>query len=104
MQTLVPYVLAVSAMLVAIPVIVLLLEITAATILSRRECSVGPSGGNCARIAVIVPAHNESVGILPTLADIKAQLRASDRLLVVADNCTDDTASVAALVGAEVLE
>ena len=42
-------------------------------------------------------------GLLPTLADIKAQLRAGDRLLVVADNCTDDTAAVAAAAGAEVI-
>ncbi len=41
---------------------------------------------------------------MPTLADIKAQLRAGDRLLVVADNCTDDTAAVAAAHGANVIE
>lgn len=104
MQALVSYLLAASALLIAIPVIVFLLEITAATILSGPECSVGPSCGNRARIAVIVPAHNEGAGVLPTLADIETQLRDSDRLLVVADNCTDDTASIAASVGAEVLE
>jgi cellulose synthase/poly-beta-1,6-N-acetylglucosamine synthase-like glycosyltransferase len=31
-------------------------------------------------------------------------MRATDRLLVVADNCTDDTALVAAVAGAEVIE
>ena len=46
-------------------------------------------------MAVLVPAHNESGKILPTLADIRAQLAAGDRLLVVADNCDDDTAPVA---------
>jgi cellulose synthase/poly-beta-1,6-N-acetylglucosamine synthase-like glycosyltransferase len=51
-----------------------------------------------------VPAHNESAGLLPTLGDIKAQMRAADRLLVVADNCTDDTAAVAIAAGAEVAE
>jgi cellulose synthase/poly-beta-1,6-N-acetylglucosamine synthase-like glycosyltransferase len=53
-------------------------------------------------VAVIVPAHNESVGILPTLADIRAQLTGRDRLIVVADNCSDDTAAVATGAGAEV--
>jgi cellulose synthase/poly-beta-1,6-N-acetylglucosamine synthase-like glycosyltransferase len=101
---LISFVLAASAILVAIPVIVLFLEITAATTLTRRERSAGSSAGNRARLAVIVPAHNESLGILPTLSDIKAQLGASDRLLVVADNCTDDTACIAASAGAEVLE
>jgi cellulose synthase/poly-beta-1,6-N-acetylglucosamine synthase-like glycosyltransferase len=55
-------------------------------------------------IAVLVPAHDESAGILPTLQDIKAQLRPKDRLLVVADNCTDDTALVARRAGVEVIE
>jgi cellulose synthase/poly-beta-1,6-N-acetylglucosamine synthase-like glycosyltransferase len=51
-----------------------------------------------------VPAHNEGGNLLPTLADIKAQLTGTDRLLVVADNCTDDTAAVASQTGAEVVE
>ena len=42
--------------------------------------------------------------MLGTLDDIKAQLRSGDRLLVVADNCTDDTAAVAKVAGAEVTE
>ena len=41
--------------------------------------------------------------MLPTVVDIKAQLRTGDRVLVVADNCTDDTASVAAAAAAEVV-
>ena len=56
------------------------------------------------RVAVLVPAHNESVGIIPTLADAQSQLRSGDRLLVVADNCSDDTAEVARAGGAAVLE
>lgn len=55
-------------------------------------------------IAVLVPAHNESAGIIPTLDAIGAQLRTGDRLLVVADNCTDDTAELAVAAGAEVIE
>jgi len=50
----------------------------------------------------LIPAHDEAKGILETLNDIKPQLRPTDRLLVVADNCTDDTAAVAASAGAEV--
>jgi len=50
----------------------------------------------------LIPAHDEAKGILATLNDIKPQLRPTDRLLVVADNCTDDTAAIAASGGAEV--
>ncbi len=55
-------------------------------------------------IAILVPAHNEGGGIVATLHSIREQLIAGDRLLVVADNCSDDTASVAREAGAEVVE
>jgi cellulose synthase/poly-beta-1,6-N-acetylglucosamine synthase-like glycosyltransferase len=51
----------------------------------------------------LIPAHDESRGILPTLEDVRGQLRPGDRLLVVADNCTDDTAAVAEMAGAQVI-
>lgn len=55
-------------------------------------------------VAVLVPAHNESGGIAATLNAIREQLQEGDRVLVVADNCDDDTAVVAAAFGAEVIE
>jgi glycosyltransferase involved in cell wall biosynthesis len=55
-------------------------------------------------IAVLMPAHDEATGIAPVIAAVKASLRQNDRLLVVADNCSDDTADVAARAGAEVVE
>ena len=104
MEALVSSLLVVSATLVAIPVIVFFLEILAATILPKRESSILPIHGDRGHTAVLVPAHNEGVGLLPTIRDIKAQLRSGDRLLVVADNCTDDTAAVATAAEAEVVE
>jgi cellulose synthase/poly-beta-1,6-N-acetylglucosamine synthase-like glycosyltransferase len=88
---------------VAIPIAVLLAEIVAAVVLSRRP-AVHQWNGRRARVAVLVPAHNESLGLRPTIEDVAAQLSIGDRLLVVADNCTDDTAAVAAAAGAEVIE
>jgi cellulose synthase/poly-beta-1,6-N-acetylglucosamine synthase-like glycosyltransferase len=55
------------------------------------------------RIAVLIPAHNEGRNILPTLGDAQAELEPHDRLLVVADNCSDETAEVARAAGAEVV-
>ncbi len=55
-------------------------------------------------IAVLVPAHNESKVITETLRSIHQQLDGNDRLLVVADNCTDDTAAIAAKHHAKVIE
>jgi cellulose synthase/poly-beta-1,6-N-acetylglucosamine synthase-like glycosyltransferase len=55
------------------------------------------------RTAVLIPAHNEGAGILPTIRDVQAQLGSHDRILVVADNCTDDTAAIVQAAGAEVI-
>jgi cellulose synthase/poly-beta-1,6-N-acetylglucosamine synthase-like glycosyltransferase len=86
------------AALLALPTAVFFLEIVAASMLPKRRIV---AGGQRPRIAVLIPAHNEATGLRPTLEDVKAQLRDSDRLLVIADNCTDETASVAASSGAE---
>ena len=56
------------------------------------------------RVAVLVPAHNESVNVLATIECLKRQLGSADRLLVIADNCNDDTAELARLAGALVIE
>lgn len=56
------------------------------------------------RLAVLIPAHNEASGIAATLRTLIPQLRSQDRVVVVADNCTDATAEVARQVGATVLE
>lgn len=52
--------------------------------------------------AVIVPAHDEEQGIASTLQAIRGELTDLDRLLVVADNCSDRTGDIAAAAGAEV--
>ena len=58
------------------------------------------------RFVVVVPAHNESHGLLPTLATLAQTSYPAHcrRILVVADNCTDDTAEVARAAGVEVWE
>jgi poly-beta-1,6-N-acetyl-D-glucosamine synthase len=64
-----------------------------------------PSDGGFSRhphIVALVPAHNEAAGIQATLESLARQIRPADRVLVVADNCTDDTAAIAADAGAEV--
>jgi cellulose synthase/poly-beta-1,6-N-acetylglucosamine synthase-like glycosyltransferase len=60
--------------------------------------------GTAPPFVVLVPAHNEAAGVGGTIDAVKDQLRACDRLLVVADNCTDATAAVARARGVEVLE
>jgi cellulose synthase/poly-beta-1,6-N-acetylglucosamine synthase-like glycosyltransferase len=90
------------AVLLALPTAIYILEILAATLLPGGTRRAGELRRQ--RLAVLIPAHNESAGLQPTVEDIKNQLGARDRLIVVADNCTDDTAEVAARLGAEVTE
>jgi 1,2-diacylglycerol 3-beta-glucosyltransferase len=55
---------------------------------------------------VIVPAHNEELNIARTVASLLQMdwPKAFFRVIVVADNCSDATASVASQAGARVLE
>jgi cellulose synthase/poly-beta-1,6-N-acetylglucosamine synthase-like glycosyltransferase len=90
------------AVIAGIPVWIFFIEVVAA--LLERDGPVQPLNARASRqLAVVVPAHNESTAIIPTIADIKPQLKEGDRLLVVADNCSDDTAAVATAAGAEVI-
>lgn len=104
MTTFVGSLLIVVAGCLAIPVAVFCLEVLAAVALPQRKALVRAGHGVRRRLTVLVPAHDEGAGLLPTLADIQSQLLPGDRLLVVADNCTDDTAALARMAGAEVIE
>jgi cellulose synthase/poly-beta-1,6-N-acetylglucosamine synthase-like glycosyltransferase len=94
--------LTILALLIAVPTAVLCLEIAVGTL--RSADSARPSRDPNLRVAVLVPARNEAAAIATTLQDVKPQLLARDTLLVVADNCTDDTAAVARQSGVEVAE
>jgi cellulose synthase/poly-beta-1,6-N-acetylglucosamine synthase-like glycosyltransferase len=102
--TLVSSALTVLASLLAIPVAVLFAEIIASLIGPRRERFPPRFRKMGGRIAVIIPAHNEGMQLVSTLDDVKAQLTSADRLVVVADNCSDDTAAIARTAGVDVVE
>lgn len=92
-----------AAALLAIPAGCLLLLTLAAGKRSHLAAGTG-APTRAVRVAILVPAHNESVHVLPTLHCLQSQLKPGDRLLVIADNCQDDTAALARAAGAEVLE
>ncbi|MFJ3611865.1 glycosyltransferase [Streptomyces hydrogenans] len=54
------------------------------------------------RVVAVVPAHNEEDRVVATLTGLYRQRRVPDRIVVVADNCTDRTAALAERCGAEV--
>jgi cellulose synthase/poly-beta-1,6-N-acetylglucosamine synthase-like glycosyltransferase len=97
------FALAALCALAALPVLVLFAQVLLAHGGSRAQAVSAPRRSD-ADVAVLIPAHNEAAGIKATLRCLQAQLRAGDRVLVVADNCDDDTAAVARNAGAEVIE
>ena len=59
---------------------------------------------NNKQVTVLIPAHNEASGIGQTLTTLLPQLTPQDRIVVVADNCTDKTAEIARKFAVTVLE
>ncbi len=55
-------------------------------------------------VTVLIPAHNEESCLGATLASLRAQSPPPDRVVVVADNCTDGTVALAREAGVEVVE
>ncbi|KQO56673.1 hypothetical protein ASF22_09020 [Methylobacterium sp. Leaf87] len=90
------------AVILAIPAALFCLEIAAAHRPRSRPSPLPPSRDRRS-LAVVVPAHDEERHLGATLDSVRAQLLPDDRLVVVADNCTDRTAEVAAAAGAEVV-
>jgi cellulose synthase/poly-beta-1,6-N-acetylglucosamine synthase-like glycosyltransferase len=85
--------------LTLVPVLVLFVQVLAAATGRSKPAN----GGRQGRLAIVIPAHDEALGIAATLRALIPQLAPHDRLIVVADNCSDDTANVARQVGAEVI-
>jgi cellulose synthase/poly-beta-1,6-N-acetylglucosamine synthase-like glycosyltransferase len=105
---LVNIVLTLVAVALLLPVLFFLLQILAAIFLAKpsqlpssdqsKQSNIRPS------ITVLMPAHNESLVITETIQSIMSQLAEGDQLLVVADNCNDETATIAKKLGANVIE
>lgn len=101
MMTVVATILIIGSLILALPVLVLFLQVLA-SLFPRRAADIPP--GARPRVAVLIPAHNEQFAIRATLISAARQLVPGDRLVVVADNCTDRTAEIVRQLGAEVTE
>lgn len=88
------------------PLLIELLTLTVGSLLPNRI--KGPAIQHSAAplaLAVVVPAHNEALLVERCVHSLRADLPADDisSVLVIAHNCQDATAAVAAAAGAEVL-
>lgn len=86
----------------SVPLLVLTVECLAALPRGRETASRFRSPRP--PCAVIIPAHNEQAVLGRTLAALTPQLGPGDRVIVVADNCTDGTAEVAHSFGVIAVE
>lgn len=88
--------------IIAIPVFIQLLYVIFAWVKKKQY----PKSGQKGRIAYIIPAHNEEKVIYHTVKDLLEKQEYPKELYdvyVIADNCTDKTAELAAKAGAKVL-
>lgn len=53
---------------------------------------------------ILMPAHNEAEGIVRTITRLKQILSSATAIVVIADNCADDTAELARTCGVVVVE
>ena len=98
----VQYILLISAITLMLPVAVLLTQVLTA-IFSSKKMPIAMPSITRPSVAILIPAHNESLVIAKTLESLLPQLSSQDQLLVVADNCTDDTATISKSLGAKVI-
>ena len=72
-----------------------------AAVLSRK--TLFRNGAERPNAAILIPAHNEEKGLQAMLDGLRPSLCAGDRMVVIADNCTDATEAIARAAGAEVV-
>ncbi len=98
--------LSVSLTLLGLPLVMAALYLLVLALASFHQTRPVPSVDVRMRLAVLVPAHDEEALIGRCLASLHDQTypRSLYRVLVIADNCRDRTAQLAAAAGAEVME
>ena len=92
----------ITTLVLMIPCLVFFLECLAAFLPRKEQAKTAKS--KRPTTAVLVPAHNEEFHIKHTLKTILKQLSPQDKLIVIADNCQDNTAELARSMGAIILE
>ncbi|SEA14008.1 Glycosyltransferase, catalytic subunit of cellulose synthase and poly-beta-1,6-N-acetylglucosamine synthase [Microbulbifer marinus] len=87
-------------------ILVLLSEVICASkeLNDRSDRSGRRTPPSSSSYVVIIPAHDESRNITGTIGSLKPLMTDGGRILVVADNCSDNTACLARQCGVDVIE
>lgn len=100
---------ALSILLLTVPGMVELSVLTISALYGhfkpKAKCRKKKHQGGLPRLALIVPAHNEAEGIAACIQSIKKSVAQNTNcdLVVIADNCSDNTDEIANAEGARVL-
>jgi cellulose synthase/poly-beta-1,6-N-acetylglucosamine synthase-like glycosyltransferase len=92
------YILVAVALLLLVPSSVLIVQVVAAMLPVNRTTGNTMNVANT-EVCLLMPAHNEASGIVPVIQALIPQLTDHIRLLVVADNCSDQTAALVRELG-----
>ena len=92
-----------ALILCALPFVLMLLVAAVSALTGSRRTKLPAEPES--RFLIVIPAHDERVGIAQTVRSCRAQDYPAGLfdVLVIADNCTDDTAALAEAAGAEVV-
>ena len=95
-------ILLIGGLALIIPCFVFFLECFAAFFSKESQ----PQTVDCQRpkTTVLIPAHNEAAQIKDVLVTLLEQITDQDRVVVIADNCHDETAAIARTTAATVIE
>lgn len=94
----------IAALVLGLPGLAVALHLGVLALASIFYRDPRPQSRREVRFLVLVPAHNEEPVIGRCLEAIDGDRRPDDRVLVVADRCTDKTAEIARSFGSHVLE
>jgi len=92
-----------AALAATLPGTVELVLVTSGALLRPQRCA--PLAPADCRLAVVIPAHNEAALIARCVQSIFDSIPKpeADQVVVIADNCTDETAALATAAGARVI-
>jgi len=92
----------IPVLIVSVNILVLFVECVSAIFSSEKEQS--KAQGDLSNFQIIIPAHNEANCIGKTLETLIPQVDNPEKILVVADNCSDNTATISREYGITVVE
>ena len=94
----------IAAFAIAIPAGMFCLEVLLAVVCRWSRVPRPIDDAPVPTFAVLIPAHNEQAVIQTTLQTLLPTIPAGSRVVVIADNCSDNTATIARECGATAIE